>query len=234
MTNASSTAARVAIASAAFALLMLSGLHLLSPEFDPSWRMVSEYANGHYGWLLSLMFAAWGLSSFALAVAIRSEARSLAVKIGLVCLALAGIGETMAAFFDINHDVLHGLAGALGILGLPIAAMLISVKLGRVEPWSVARRTLLWTANLTWVSLAVLAGTFVLLIATFSRVGGALPAQAPRVLPQGVIGLVGWANRLLVVLYCVWVITLAWQLIVLHNQRDETLSARSPRGAARV
>ena len=29
---------------------MLSSLHALSPEFDPSWRVVSEYANGKYEW----------------------------------------------------------------------------------------------------------------------------------------------------------------------------------------
>jgi hypothetical protein len=218
MTRVHLTAARFAIAAAPAALLLLASLHVLSPEFDPAWRMVSEYANGHYGWVLSLMFAAWGLSSFALAFAVWPEARTTPVKVGLVFLTLAGVGQAMAAVFDINHDLGHSLAGALGMLGLPIAAMLISVNLGRTEPWSAARRTLLWTANLTWVSLVVLAGTFVLLVATFSQAPGGLPAQAPKVLPPGVIALVGWANRLLVVVYCVWAITVARQAIRLRHQ----------------
>jgi hypothetical protein len=206
-------AARLAIAAAAAALLLLASLHVLSPEFDPAWRMVSEYANGHYGWVLSLMFATWGLSSWALAVAVLPEARTTPVKIGLVALTVAGVGEAMAAVFDINHDTLHSLAGALGMLGLPIAAMLISVNLGRTYPWSGARLTLLLTANLTWVSLVLLAATLVLLVATFTQVAGAPPAQAPKVLPHGVIGLVGWANRLLVVSYCLWVMAVARQAI---------------------
>lgn len=205
--------ALVAIAASAAALLLLAGLHVLSPEFDPSWRMVSEYANGRYGWVLSAMFAAWGVSSWALAFALRSEAGTIPVRIGLVFLAVAGVGEAMAAVFDINHDPFHSLAGALGILGLPVAAMLISPGLGRAQPWSAARRTLLWTANLTWVSVVLLAATFVLLVATFSMVAGAPPAQAPKVLPHGVIGLVGWANRLLVLSYCVWVIAVASYLL---------------------
>lgn len=216
MTRVSVPAARLAIVAAAAAIVLLASLHVLSPEFDPSWRMVSEYANGRYGWVLSLMFAAWGLSSWALAFAIRSEAGTTPVRIGLVFLTVAGIGEAMAALFDIDHDALHSLAGALGILGLPVAAMLISVNIGRTEPWSAAKRTLLWTANLTWVSVALLAASFVLLVATFSQVGGGLPAQPPKVLPDGVIGLVGWANRLLVVLYCVWVIAVAWLAIRLR------------------
>ena len=138
----------------------------------------------------------------------------------------------MADVFDINHDTLHNLAGALGILGLPIAAMLISVKLSRTQPWSRARQLLRWSANLTWVSVVVLAATFVLLIATFSQTGLALPAQAPKVLPAGVIGLVGWANRLLVVLYCVWVITVAWLAIILRDPRRASLPVQTPTGAA--
>jgi hypothetical protein len=228
MTRVSLPAAGLAIAAAAAALLLLASLQLLSPEFDPSWRMVSEYANGHYGWVLSLMFAAWALSSWALAFAIRSEARTTPVRIGLVFLTLAGVGEAMAAVFDINHDTLHNLGGVLGIVGLPIAALLISVNLGRRQPWSASKRALLWTSNLTWVSVAVLAATFVLLIATFSQVGGGLPAQAPKTLPPGVVGLVGWANRLLVVVYCVWVITVAWQAIKLRGQGHPGLTALAP------
>lgn len=97
----------------------------------------------------------------------------------------------------------------------PLAAMLISVNLSRTAAWAPARRTLLWTANLTWVSVALLAATFVLLVVTFSHAPGGLPTHPPKILPPGVIGLVGWANRLLVVLYCVWVMTLAWQAVKL-------------------
>jgi hypothetical protein len=213
-------AARLAIAAATATVLLLASLRVLSPEFDPSWRMVSEYANGRYGWVLALMFVAWGVSSWALAFALRAEARTRPVRIGLVLLTLAGVGEAMAAPFGINDDALHSLAGALGILGLPIAAVLISVPLGRTAPWSAAKRTLLGAANLTWVSVALLAATFVLLIATFSRVAGGLPAHAPPALPPGVIGLVGWANRLLVVVYCVWVIAVARQAIKVRDRRS--------------
>jgi hypothetical protein len=55
-------AALLAIALTVIALLLLASLHLLSPEFAPSWRMISEYALGHYGWVLSLMFLSMGLS----------------------------------------------------------------------------------------------------------------------------------------------------------------------------
>ena len=43
-----STTARLALAAAIATLLTLAVLHILSPEFAPAWRMVSEYANGNY------------------------------------------------------------------------------------------------------------------------------------------------------------------------------------------
>jgi hypothetical protein len=212
-------AARLAIAAGIAVLLLLGSLHVLSPEFDPSWRMVSEYANGRYAPVLSLMFIAWGISSWALALAIGSPVSTRAGKIGLVFLILAGIGEAMASVFDVNHS-LHGLAAMIGIPSLPVAAMLISISLSRTQEWSAARKALLWTANLTWVSLLLLAGAFAMLIVTYTQAGGDMNAGAVSVLPPGVIAWVGWANRFLIVVYCVWVLTVARQAIKLHRQES--------------
>src|SRR5205807_6979399 len=105
-------------------VLLLAGLHVLSPEFDPRWRVISEYALGHYAWVLSLMFVAGGVQAWALAVAIWSEVRTRTGRIGLGFLIAAGVGPAMASVFDITHP-LHEAAGAIGVLCLPVAAMLI-------------------------------------------------------------------------------------------------------------
>ncbi|MBL0347015.1 hypothetical protein [Candidatus Villigracilis affinis] len=101
----------------------------------------------------------------------------------------------MAAVFDINHK-LHGLSAMIGIPSLSIAAMLISVALVRTEPWSIARTSLLWTANLTWVSILLMGIAFAVMMATYAQAGGDMSANAEVVttLPKGVIALVGWAN----------------------------------------
>ena len=161
-------AARVAIAAAWAVLLLLACLHVLSPEFDPSWPVVSEYANGRYGWVLSLMFVSWALSSWALAVTLWSQLNGIRGKIALGFLIAAGIGEAMASVFDINHP-LHNLAGMIGVLSLPIAAMLISVGLSPTPPWSAAKKSLLWMANLTWISLALMIVSLIALAVTSAR-----------------------------------------------------------------
>ena len=216
----SKPAAYLAIAVSAAVLLLLASLHVLSPEFDPSWRMVSEYANGQYGWVLSLMFASWAVSSWALAFAIWSQVGTRAGKIGLFFLIAAGIGEAMASVFDINH-ALHGLAGMIGIGSLPVAAMLISVSLGRTQAWTAAKKSLLSTANLTWISVVLLIVSFIIMIVTYTQAGGDMnTTEVPTSLPTGVIALVGWTNRFLIGAYCAWVITVAWQALRVREQKS--------------
>ncbi len=212
--------ALLAIAAAAVALLLLASLHVLSPEFDPSWRMVSEYALGHYGWVLSLMFLAWGISTWALAVALWSQVKTRAGKIGLWFLVIAGIGEALASVFDITHDTGHSIAGVLGIGGFPIAALLLSVSLGRTQAWRGAKKPLLWIANLNWISVVLLVATLVLMTVQFAQAnGGQLPQHAPASLPAGVLGLDGWADRLIVLSNCLWVFVAAWHAMKLAGQR---------------
>ncbi len=214
----SSTSSLLAIGMSAAVLILLVSLHFLSPEFNPAWRMVSEYANGKYSMILSVMFFLWGAASWALAYMLWPHLQTTAGKIGLFFLVLAGIGEAMAAVFDINHK-LHSVSAMIGIPSLSIAAMLISVALVRTEPWSIARTSLLWTANLTWVSILLMGIAFAVMMATYAQAGGDMSASAEVVttLPEGVIALVGWANRFLIVVYCAWVMTVAWYAIKLSQ-----------------
>jgi hypothetical membrane protein len=205
----SAPAARWAIAAAAATLLFLAALHVLSPEFDPSWRVVSEYANGRYTWVLSLMFAAWALSSWALAVAVARQMTGISGKVGLGLLMASGIGEAMAAVFDIKHP-LHAIAGMLGVPTLPIAALLISSSLARRPGWSAAARRLLWTAHLTWISLALMILSLIVMTGGHGQGGRAAAAAA--------IPPLGWTNRLLIAAYCLWTATVAGQALALRRR----------------
>ena len=218
--NVEAPAAYIAAGAAVATILLLGSLHVLSPEFAPSWRMVSEYAFGHYGWVLSLMFVSWGMSSWALAIAIWPDVRTKGGKIGLWFLIVAGIGEAMASIFDISHDTGHGIAGLLGVGGFPVAALLLSVGLGHIEAWHGIKKTLLGIANLSWISVVLLAATLTLMTMQLSQAGGGhLPQHAPKSLPQGVLALDGWANRLIVLSFCLWVFVAAWHAIQLRRER---------------
>ena len=87
-------AAYTAIALSAAVLVLLAALHATAaPEFDPSWRVVSEYANGRYGWVLSLLFACWSVSSWSLAYSLKPLRSSRTGRVGLWILVIAGLGQ---------------------------------------------------------------------------------------------------------------------------------------------
>jgi hypothetical protein len=85
--------ARIAIGAALAVLMLLGCLHLLSPEFNPSFRVLSEYARGQYRWVLSVLFVCWAISSWTLAIAIWPHANGALGRIGLGFLIAAGEGD---------------------------------------------------------------------------------------------------------------------------------------------
>jgi hypothetical protein len=195
-------AANIAVGATVVSLASLLLLHMLSPELAPSWRMVSEYANGRYPWLLSLMFMAWAVSSFALVAALWPLSATTLGKVGLVFLALAGVGQAMAAFFDINHK-LHGPAAMIGIPSLCIAAVLVTMALSR-RPDVAAPPV--WSAHLPWITFAIMIVALGMFMSALKAAGVDVAAQTTplKQLPEGVSAYVGWANRLLFATSYLW------------------------------
>lgn len=188
-------AAYVAILGIAVSAISLAALHIVSSEFAPSWRMVSEYANGNHGWLLTLVFLGWAASSFALCAALWPLWATTLGKVGLVLLLLAGIGQTMGAMFDINHK-LHGPAAMIGIPSLCMAAVLLTMALSRHQGIAAPP---LWAAHLPWITFALMLGAFALFFSALKAAGVDMSGQTEplKELPVGVSGYVGWANRLI-------------------------------------
>ncbi len=190
-------------------LLALLLLHFVSREYQPSWRMISEYANGKHKWLITLFFLSWGFSSFFAAILAWSHASGFAAVLGLLLLILAGIGEVMGGLFDIKHK-LHGLSFMMGVPALPIAAVLLSYNVESLENAS----TLKLVSHFTWLSVVLMGISMAHMFAQFKKAGLALgpEAKAPEQLPAGVNLFSGYANRLLVLVYHVWIYLLVTSL----------------------
>lgn len=208
---ASGPAALIALIATGVTLLALAALHVTSPGLQPSWRMVSEYANGPTPGLLLVFFLAWSVSSVALLVALAPHVSGWMGILGLGLLVLAAVGQAMGGIFDINHK-LHGLAAMIGIPTLCIAAILLTLSLARNPGISAPP---LWLAVLPLISFVLM---IVALITFFSALKAAgiemSPNAAPlKELPEGVTGYVGWANRALVLTACLWVAMAALNVI---------------------
>jgi hypothetical protein len=209
--------AQAAIAASAIAITALIMLHILSPEFDPSWHMISEYAYGKFGLILAMFFLCWGISSWCAAIALLPLMKNIWGKIGIFPLVLSGLGEIMGALFDIRHS-LHGAAFGLGVPTLPVAAVIISIYF--VRTYKIDRIKLLLSANLTWISVALLAGSMAIFISSLKSVGAFHPeAGILTSLPAGVSSFAGYANRLLILAYLAWLIVMSNAAIKVHKQR---------------
>lgn len=195
-------AAWLAIGATLVSALALGALHVLSPQLHPSWRMVSEYANGNHRWVLTMVFLTWALGSFALAFALSPSVSGWVGVAGLVFLVLAGVGEAMGGLFDINHR-LHGAAFAIGVPALPIAAILLTMAARRA-----GLDVPLWSAVLPILSMALMAASMAMLFSALKTAGITMSAnsQPLSVLPDGVSAWNGWANRLVFAAYYLWVI----------------------------
>jgi uncharacterized protein DUF998 len=190
-------------------------LHVLKPELDPSWRFLSEYALGRYGWVMAVAFFSWGLSSFALFVALRGEVRTRAGGTGrtmllAVSLALFGAGVFAQDPVTSRPDertvpgTLHGVASMIGIPGIPIAAVLIGWSVTRHNrEWRRRRRVVMTSAYLTVLSLLAMA---VYLAVAVPRAGGFGPDVDA-----------GWMNRLVVLTYCLWQIVVSQRAFVVNS-----------------
>jgi hypothetical protein len=197
-------------------VILLVALHFIKPGLDPSWHFISEYAIGDHGWIMVLAFLSLAVGYASLFVAIRSQLRTIAGRIGLALLLVSALGLTLAAIFTTDpitvsenavttEGTLHNLVGTLGI-AMPFAAVLIGWKLARNPAWSSARRPLLWATALALVAFLV---SFVSLGVMASRSGGEF---GPEVL-------VGWPNRIETVAYSVWLMVVARQAIRVRSQR---------------
>lgn len=198
----------LAIAVSCGALLLL---HAVSSEFAPSWRMVSEYANGQHKWLLTTVFFGWALSSFSLLAALWPLSESTLGKLALIFLLLGGIGQTMGGLFDINHK-LHGPAAMIGIPSLCIAAILTTLALARRSDISAPP---IWSAHLPWITFALMIGAFGLFLSSLKAAGVDMSNQSGplKELPAGVSGYVGWANRVLFAATYLWAILTSMAVI---------------------
>jgi hypothetical protein len=197
----------IILVGAFLALLVL--LHFLEPEFDPSWRMISEYEIGKYGWLMTIAFICWGLGVLDLQYALAPALKTLGGKVGRWWLVVIAVAMILAGFFKTNaitdnvqslENTVHTVCGAIVIMTFPIAATLVARGLAHNPRWAPARRMLTWMTVLVWVAMVAYFGSII--------VSGIINPGAGRTGPHV---LQGWPNRIMVLVYSLWMILVARQ-----------------------
>jgi hypothetical protein len=88
-------AAVAALVAGGITVGLIAILHVLKPEYDPSWRMISEYSLGRNGWVMRLAFVTMAICLAATTVALWPFAGAWTIALA----AVAG-GALGAAFID--------------------------------------------------------------------------------------------------------------------------------------
>lgn len=105
-----------------------------------------------------------------------------------------------------SSGALHNIGGTLG-MAMPFASILITWKLSKNKAWASARRPIIWAA------VFAIAG----FIISFASLAVMLDQSHGRFGPDV---LVGWPNRLEILGYAVWVITIASYAIRIRNAEN--------------
>ena len=190
-------AAEVAIACFGYFVVMLALLHLLRPDYTPVDHMISDYAVGRFGWVMTTAFVAAAAGCLALGLGMAAAGpRSVTGRIAVLLLWLAAAGLSTTAIFPTDLETapttrtgdIHTASFLVNVTSLILSSLLFAASFRRSQPWRTYR-----TAGLV-LALALLAA-FVGQFLTLHR-------GAPY----------GLTNRLLVAVLMGWFLTTAIQL----------------------
>ena len=187
-------AAVTALVAGGITVGLVAILHVLEPEYDPSWRMISEYSLGRYGWVMRLAFVtmAFGLAATCAALWPFGGAWT----IGLAAVAL---GALSAAFIDADPIMTpraqatpvgraHTVLGGVLLAGFPPAALSAGFGVAPALGWTLAIAAIVPLAGLVWFLIA------------------AAPAHGHGGSPEIRIG---WPDRFCLLAYLAWVVLAA-------------------------
>lgn len=145
----------IILALVCFGAVML--LHALRGDIDPLRQVMSEYANGSNGPLMTIVFYAFGLSSVALAFRLRRGIpRRGTARLIPWQLALAGIGLIAAGVFEVERplipdtleELIHSNASVAAFVLLITSMFMISFMCWNDARW--------WSFR--WASLVLAVG----------------------------------------------------------------------------
>ena len=194
--------AEVALIGATTFSVLLVLLHFLKPENDPSWRMISEYQIGRYGWLMRLAFVCWSLGVSGLVAMLWQHIPVVTdTLLAVIAASILGAGIFVTDPITTPNELqnraskLHTLFGMLVIFGTPFIVTAVDWSLSGNPFVASLQAYLLWLTLMVWLG-------FLSFFSAMAYFGG-------KKIPLGAQAKIGWPNRLMVFTYVAWLIVIA-------------------------
>jgi uncharacterized membrane protein len=186
------------------ALLAIVLMHVLRPDYTPVNHMISDYAVGRFGWIMTTAFVALACGILMLLAGLaRCGPASALARVGMFFLGVPCIGLIVTAIYPTDLEEarsatrsgnIHTISFLVNVVSILLAVALLSASFRSHTAWRNHQRTAIALA-----SLVVLA--FIFQFLTLHR--GA---------PYGI------ANRLFVSLLFAWLLTTSIHLLKVARQ----------------
>jgi hypothetical protein len=179
-------ASLVAVIGVAVAFVGVMVMHALRSDVDPLQDVMSHYANGSNGPVMSVVFYAFGATALGLAIRLRTAIDQRGVTRAFpVLLALAGLALLAAGVFEVDRplapqtvqEVIHSNSAMAAFVMLIVAMLLFSLACREDERW--------W--RLRWPSLALALAAALAAIGTQLAGGSNWSGAVQRVLAGSVL-----------------------------------------------
>lgn len=151
-------ASLVAVIGIAVTFVGIMVLHGVRSDVDPLRDVMSHYANGDRGPLMSIVFYAFGVSALALGFRLRTAINRRGITHAVpVLMVLAGLGLVVAGVFEVDppdapgtlQETIHSNAAVAAFVMLIVAMLLFSLACREDDRW--------WSLRWTSATLAVTA-----------------------------------------------------------------------------
>jgi hypothetical protein len=195
--------AEISLAGTGAFSLVLIFLHFLKPENDASWRMISEYEIGRWGWLMRLAFFSWSLGVFGLAAALSQHISAIAdALLAIIAVSILGAGIFVTDPITTPNESqnraskLHTLFGGITIIGTPFVATAVDGSLSGSPLVASIQPYLVWLTLMVWLGFLAFVSAMAYFIGT-------------KKIPLGPQAKIGWSNRFMVATYVAWLMIVA-------------------------
>lgn len=203
------TAAQIAIWASLLFLILLSLLHFLRADLEPSWHFISEYELGDHGWVMRSAFGFLAIANLLLLISINDVFAGVSGWIARVLFGSGAFGLMLGGLFAPDpmntvpaeasySGMIHNIGGALGLPAL-VGTIMISLRLWSHPRWLSCRKTILLASGI------LLTAFLISFIGISLAVGNSKGVFGPETL-------VGWPNRIGVVGGCLWIMIIARQV----------------------
>lgn len=162
-------------------------MHAVRSDIDPLHDVMSHYANGSRGPLMSIVFYAFGLSALALGFRLRTAIDHHGIaKAFPVLLSLAGVSLIAAGVFEVDRplapqtiqEVVHSNSAVAAFVMLVVAMLLFSLACRGDDRW--------WSVR--WVSLGLAVTAALAAVGTQLAAGTGYSGAVQRLLAGAVLG----------------------------------------------